>query len=118
MKMNKIMCAALAAAAAVSAAPAAMAGGTDFCDVSESHWAYEYISSMAARGIIEGYDDGSFLPEKTVTRAEFAKMLAGAAALSPAEASFGDVSEDAWYLDYVRAASAYLVPEGDMFLPE
>ncbi|MGN1115172.1 MAG: S-layer homology domain-containing protein, partial [Candidatus Ornithomonoglobus sp.] len=75
MKIKKVMCAALAAAAALSAAPAVLAGGTDFVDVSENHWAYEYISSMAERRIIEGYDDGTFLPEKTVTRAEFAKML-------------------------------------------
>ena len=118
MKIKKIMCAALAAAAAVTVAPAVMAAGTGFGDVNESHWAYAHINSMAERGIIEGYDDGSFLPEKTVTRAEFAKMLAGAAALSPQSADFGDVAEDAWYASYVRSASAYLVPVDGMFVPD
>ena len=46
-----------------------------FPDVSENHWAYEYIHSLAAKGIIEGYPDGNFDGDRTMTRYEFATML-------------------------------------------
>ena len=117
MNMKKTICSALAAAAAFSSVSAAASNRTDFSDVSESHWAYEHINSMSERKIIEGYDDGTFLPEKAVTRAEFAKMLAGAASLAQDDAVFSDVSEDAWYADYVSAVSQYLVPVGNLFMP-
>jgi len=45
-----------------------------FYDVDVSHWAYGYISSMKKSGIINGYPDGSFMPENNVTYAEFIKM--------------------------------------------
>ena len=46
-----------------------------FPDVPENHWAYEYIHSLAAKGIIEGYPDGNFGGNRTMTRYEFATML-------------------------------------------
>jgi len=46
-----------------------------FPDVPENHWAYEYIHSLAAKGIIEGYPDGNFDGNRTMTRYEFATML-------------------------------------------
>jgi len=42
------------------------------------HWSEEAIKEAAAAGIVQGYDDGTFKPEKTVTRAEFAVMLMNA----------------------------------------
>ena len=50
--------------------PAAM-----FPDVPANHWAYEYINGLAMQGIIEGYPDGTFQGEATMTRYEFATML-------------------------------------------
>ena len=46
-----------------------------FPDVPENHWAYEYIHSLAAKGIVEGYPDGNFDGDRTMTRYEFATML-------------------------------------------
>jgi len=46
-----------------------------FPDIPENHWAYEYIHSLAAKGIIEGYPDGTFGGDRTMTRYEFATML-------------------------------------------
>ena len=46
-----------------------------FPDIPENHWAYEYIHSLAARGVIEGYPDGNFGGDRTMTRYEFATML-------------------------------------------
>ncbi len=41
-----------------------------FSDVKESHWAYKVISSAEDKGWISGYPDGTFKPEKNITRAE------------------------------------------------
>ena len=46
-----------------------------FPDIPENHWAYEYIHSLAAKGIVEGYPDGNFGGDRTMTRYEFATML-------------------------------------------
>ncbi|RAK19857.1 S-layer family protein [Anoxybacillus vitaminiphilus] len=46
-----------------------------FTDVPDSHWAYPYIQALAASGITTGYSDGSFRPDDTVTRAQFAAFL-------------------------------------------
>lgn len=49
--------------------------GVMFPDVPENHWAYDYIRKLAAAGIIEGYGDGQFLGDRSMTRYEFAAML-------------------------------------------
>lgn len=49
--------------------------GQRFPDVPASHPACKAIEQLAALGVINGYADGTFLPNKGVTRAEFAKML-------------------------------------------
>lgn len=46
-----------------------------FPDVTENHWAYEYIGRLAAAGIIEGYPDGMFNGNRMMSRYEFAAML-------------------------------------------
>ena len=47
----------------------------DFPDVPENHWAYEYVSTLAGNGILEGYLDGMFSGERSMTRYEFAAMF-------------------------------------------
>ena len=46
-----------------------------FPDVPENHWAYEYIKGLCEQGIIEGYPDGTFGGNRSMTRYEFAAML-------------------------------------------
>ncbi len=46
-----------------------------FPDVPENHWAYEYVSKLAGNGVVEGYPDGTFKGNQTMTRYEFAAML-------------------------------------------
>ena len=46
-----------------------------FPDVPENHWAYEYVNTLVSKGIIEGYPDGTFGGDRTMTRYEFAAML-------------------------------------------
>ena len=45
-----------------------------FSDV-EGHWAEKYINSAAAKGWVEGYPDGTFQPDKYITRAEFVTLV-------------------------------------------
>ena len=46
-----------------------------FPDVPENHWAYDYVENLQKRGIIEGYPDGNFGGDRSMTRYEYAAML-------------------------------------------
>lgn len=85
--------------------------GNDFNDVGSDHWAYEYIQLMTDKGIINGYDDGTFKPSATVSRAEFAKMMVltlNIEPYSPATATFEDVEKSNWAYKYVETGKYYL----------
>ena len=47
----------------------------DFPDVPENHWAYEAVSRLAGNGIIQGYEDGKYHGERTMTRYEMAEII-------------------------------------------
>lgn len=47
----------------------------NFPDVPENHWAYEYVKSLADRGLLEGYPDGEFKGDRPMTRYEFATII-------------------------------------------
>ena len=49
--------------------------GVKFSDVSAKHWAYEAIAIAAKMGWIEGYPDGTFRPDATITRAEMMTLV-------------------------------------------
>ncbi len=46
-----------------------------FLDISKDHWAYSYIDTLSDKGVINGYEDGQYKPEKNVTRGEFLKLV-------------------------------------------
>ncbi len=48
---------------------------TEFSDISENYWAYKNIIQLAEYGILNGYENGRFYPENTITRAEMAKII-------------------------------------------
>jgi hypothetical protein len=84
-----------------------------FSDVSASYWGYASISSLSGKGIIAGYPDGTFKPDNTITRAEFATMLVKALGLTSGNAStFADVNASEWYCNSVSAATAAGVVTG------
>ena len=75
-----------------------------FNDIS-THWAKENITEMHKLEIINGFDDGSFRPDKNVTRAEFVKMLVNALNYGTSgECSFADVPVNAWHYGYISSA--------------
>ena len=74
-----------------------------FTDVPETHWAYKYVDDLSDKGIINGYNDGTFKPSKKVTVAEFLKLIVSC--------SFSDEEIDkinegkelkSWYDKYVN----------------
>lgn len=78
-----------------------------YSDVTPSHWAYNSIEDLTKRGIIDGNDDGTFMPSNSITREAFIKMLVTAMELSVNwyETPFTDASESAWYYNYVATAA-------------
>ncbi|CAH1217177.1 hypothetical protein PAECIP111892_04356 [Paenibacillus auburnensis] len=85
-----------------------------FSDVS-SHWAKAEIELLASRLIVNGRASGSFAPQQTVSRAEFAAMLVRSLGLqpeAPAGAVFSDVAAGAWYAADAAAASGLGLVQG------
>ena len=70
-----------AQSAEIKAMRGAMQSGTsvmkdvNFPDVPKDHWAYSYVKSLADRGLLEGYPDGEFKGDRTMTRYEFAAII-------------------------------------------
>lgn len=71
----------------------------DFSDLPSSHWAYSYVQRLVTDGTINGYADGTFLPNKQVTRAEFVKMIGKTT--TRFNADFVDVPATHWAYDYI-----------------
>ncbi len=81
-----------------------LAGFTSFKDVDDSQWFAASVGYMEKRGLISGYQDGTFKPHQSITRAEFARILAGYANLTPAAGtSFADVKSNHWAKGYIGA---------------
>jgi len=75
-----------------------------FTDVS-GHWAEANIKSLAQKGIINGFEDGTFKPNNSVTRAEFTTMVVKALGLTTsADVNFTDVASGSWYESYIKSA--------------
>lgn len=76
-----------------------------FSDVAKSHWAANYIGYMQQFGIITGYADGSFRPDASVTRAEFAAIASRFERLTEGPKSFSDVPSSHWAAKYINFAA-------------
>ncbi len=81
-----------------------------FTDVEENDWFYMPVMKMTEYGILNGYADGSFKPDKVVSREEFATMMVRALKLeiTDSESSFNDVKDNYWASKYIEAAKPYL----------
>lgn len=49
--------------------------GANFSDLPTNHWAYGYISAVVNAGLFNGYPDGTFRPDQSITRAELSKVM-------------------------------------------
>ena len=86
--------------------------GGQFADTS-GHWAAEYIDKLVKSGGINGYGDGTFKPDNTITRAEFTKIIVSVFAIEGNGSNdYGDVAKDTWYSDYIGRASVNAIIYG------
>ncbi len=71
----------------------------NFSDLADEHWAYASIKTLVEEGTINGYEDGTFKPNKSVTRAEFVKMLGKWN--QKYQGKYNDISENHWAYEYI-----------------
>lgn len=87
-----------------------------FTDVGTNiSWAKDAIEILAGRGIISGTGSGQFEPNRSINRAEFAKLVIetlGDKSLSQGTAMFTDVDSTKWYADYIGRALTKGLIEG------
>lgn len=92
-----------------------------FNDMKGAEWASEAIYALLQKDVIKGYDDGTFGPDRAVTRAEFIAMIAR---LFELKEEIGDVFKDVengqWYYNYIMAAynAGIVNGDGDLFWPD
>lgn len=74
----------------------------------KGHWAASNISAWIDKGLIKGYDDGSFKPDNQITRAEFIALINRSFGFTEtADISFRDVSSDHWaHAEVAKAVKA------------
>ncbi len=78
----------------------------DFPDVPKSHVNYEAIDFLSEKGVIAGYEDGNFVPEREITRTEFCALVARTMGYDKntyetVDLPFVDVKKDYWGIDYI-----------------
>ena len=80
-----------------------------------SHWACDVIEKMSERNIIQGTEDGRFLPDNAITRGEISKVMSLLLALSAEEKQpvFDDVSKEEWYSPYISSVVSNGIMSGD-----
>lgn len=77
-----------------------------FSDI-EDHWAKEWIKNALDLGFVSGYEDGTFRPDRTITRAEFSTLLNKAMHIETTDKiSFSDVNEGEWFYKEVQKSVA------------
>lgn len=111
--MNKNLKKVISSVAALTMVASSVAAfAVDFPDVESTASYAQAVQELSALDVISGYDDGTFGPDKLVTRAEITKMIVDALAeRSSAEAStestkFADVSADHWAKGYINQGVA------------
>ncbi len=90
----------------------------NFYDVPSDYWARDQIMSFSQRGIVNGYEDGSFRPEAGVTREEFCKLLVATfqpGLTAPDTQTFSDVDSLRWSYLYVEACKEFMTGYGNPF---
>ncbi|EJU24481.1 SLH domain protein [Peptoanaerobacter stomatis] len=116
IQAKKMLSIALAMSLTIPAIPS-YAISTD----TKGHWAEKTITAWQEKGLISGYQDGTFKPNKQVTRAEFIHILNSSLKLTKqGEVKFGDVKETDWFYKDVQIAVGNGYANGtsdNMFMP-
>lgn len=94
-----------------------------YSDVAAGSWYNIAVSTLSNMGILGGYEDGTFRPNASITRAEFAKIAVSFFDWADVYAvnNFVDVRDSAWYANYVAVAAELGLIEGyggNVFRPD
>jgi len=84
-----------------------LSSSTPFNDVKETHWAAKYINYGAEKGLVQGYPDGTFVPNRVLNRAEGVTILARYSGLTEevgSDSLFPDLAPDYWANKYIYPA--------------
>ncbi len=86
-------------------------------DIKQSYWAYKYITTLTNNKVINGYEDGSFRPENTITNAEFIKLVVMAALPEWIDINDAESNFNHWASRYIWIAERYgLIKTGSINL--
>lgn len=79
-----------------------------FTDLEPSKASTPYIEEFSDRGLIHGYTDGTFMPDKAITRAEFLTLInrTFGYTLESDQVQFGDINGQEWFADQLRITMA------------
>lgn len=96
---------------------------TAFNDLADAAWAEKAISYLAEKGVVSGMGDGSFMPNSSVTREQFAVMTVRAFGLEPTgeTSEFTDVEQERWSREYINTLKSNGLISGyddGSFMPE
>lgn len=112
--LKKLISIAASAAAVMLMAASAYA----YTDVSADRYCYESVMRLGDLGIVSGYEDGSFRPDATITRAEYARIIVSAMDKETAAkstgliSSFADVPGGLWSAPYINYVSTQGIVAG------
>ncbi len=96
--------------------------GTKFSDVADNHWAKDYIGYAFGNGWVNGYEDGTFRPDNSITRSEAVKMMNRVLDRNVDEAglrdfeviTYNDVTPEHWaYYELIEASNSHTYTYSD-----
>ncbi len=82
-----------------------------FGDITSEHWAYGYVDELTTSGVINGYPDGTFRPEETISKAEFIKLVVMASLPEEVDIADAPSAMDNWAGQVVAVAQIYQLIE-------
>lgn len=85
-----------------------------FTDLPGDHWAYSVVEKLVNDGTVNGFEDNTFRPSGTVTRAQFVKMMGEGSVLR--ESDFSDLPADHWAYKYAMTSEMDVI--NNKFLPD
>jgi hypothetical protein len=101
----------LATSKPTTVTPAPVPGQVQLNDI-QGHWAESVINKLVQKGAISGYPDGSFKPDKEITRAEFATVLVSSLKLPIVTDKVFDDTKDHWAKNFIATAAANGIVHG------
>lgn len=106
--MKKILCSLIVIVMFISSL--SVSASADYSDIN-GHWGQTYIQAMANKGSIKGYEDGTFKPDKTISRSEFLAIAIRSCYPDYTPAQAGDTW---WAGEYNKAIEKGIIAESEM----